>query len=96
MAVKYCTHCFENILERKGTGTASLWLQLCNFATSGNGLVEIKLKNKIEEELQVLEELGFVLTHQTLESLIVRVDCLYEDDENFYYCANNYDHNEKV
>ena len=76
---KCCAHCYNEILE-ESQSSAETWVNMCSVACKTDGFLIFKLENKLEREFFILEDLGFVVTHETDETL------------NLYMCGQWIDH----
>lgn len=87
-----CERCFETIGKRS-TNAAKLWLDLCALRLIRGDIMSIDLPDF--PELRALETLGFVVSTDQPQKIIVKVKghCLTEDGQDFF-CVMGGDHEE--
>jgi len=91
---KCCCYCYQD-LESIDGDLANLWTNLCDTCLDNRGFIVFKRKNDIQQELDELEDLGFITSHETDNSLIARVEGLMIDEEFMpAFCINYDDHSE--
>ncbi len=82
-----CDDCFSKIAIRS-TASAQLWVDLCEIQADCN-LFGLAMKDF--PALRILEILGFIVTTETPEIIVVKVLGEHEDDEGVYFCGGNCD-----
>ena len=93
---KCCMYCYEQICH-EDIETAHLWPTLCGYAFKSDGYLTLKLDHSLEEELEILEYLGFVTTHETNEEMIVRMEGVFTDAEmDCSFCIDLERHSREV
>ena len=88
--------CYE-ILCHEDLDTAHLWPQLCGFAFRNESLLRFKLINNLVDEFYILEQLGFIVSHETKEEIMVRVEGGFIDcDFEYVFCIDESEHSYEV
>jgi len=67
-----CDNCFEKIGRISGK-SARLWMELCKWYSSAQGLFVVSKRSNISKNLFQLEQLGFLVTHETNEHTTVKM-----------------------
>jgi hypothetical protein len=80
-----CDQCFESIGKRS-VKAARLWLELCSLHSFSNGIFSIA--QFASKELIELEKMGFILTHEIKDSLLVRMQG-YHTSPCTYFCTGD-------
>lgn len=80
-----CESCFE-IIAKYNTHTAALWLDLCELQLHSP---VFGLWTEECEELRLLEILGFIVTTETPNIIIVKVKGERCDNQGPYFCGGN-------
>lgn len=85
-----CERCFE-IIGRKNTGAAKLWMNLCALCMQRGNLLEIYTRDL--PELRQLETLGFLVTTDKSDNLAIKLKghCMTEQGEDFF-CIKDGNH----
>jgi hypothetical protein len=83
-----CDSCFEKIANRS-TSAARLWLDLCDLEIASQGLFGLKIKDS--SVLRILELLGFILTTDSSNVLMVKVNGKKTDAMGTYFCGGKCD-----
>lgn len=79
-----CDSCF-GLIAKRSTSAAKLWLDLCDLEITCGSL--FGLKSSDFPTLRLLEILGFVLTTDTPQIIIVRVKGKRHDAMGTYFCG---------
>lgn len=79
-----CDDCFA-LLARKSTKVARLWTDLCD-ADHLYGIFGLVTPDS-HHSLVHLEQMGFIVTTDTEDSIIVKVTKKNDQDEAFFYCG---------
>ena len=78
-----CNECFD-LIARKSTISAKLWLDLCDLYIKSN---IFGLRSEDFRELRILELLGFIITTETPDIILVKVQGQCEDYQGVYFCG---------
>ncbi len=84
-----CDDCFERI-GKVSAKAARLWLDFCDFYSSIKGPFVVSKKPYFLKSLKELELLGFLVTHETNDCLIVRM-AGYNTTPCNYFCIGDCD-----
>lgn len=84
-----CDNCFEKIGKLSGRA-ARLWTDICKFYPKYGLLRVPSKKNPIIKDLLLLEQLGFLVTHETRDDLIVKMSGYHTSQCN-YFCIGDCD-----
>lgn len=79
-----CDSCF-GMIARRSTSAAKLWLDLCDIEIASGEL--FGLRSSDFPTLRLLEILGFVLTTDTPQIIMVRVKGKKQDSMGTYFCG---------
>lgn len=82
-----CERCFHKI-AKVSSPAAKLWLQLCEIQNR-NYFDIFGIYPEEPLELQLLEELGFVLSTDTPQMILIKLFGLHEDDTGAFYCGGS-------
>lgn len=82
-----CERCFSQIAKRNPPA-AKLWLTLCDIQNR-NMLPVFGVYPEEPLELQLLEEMGFLLSIDTPEMVVIKIFGLHEDSDGSYYCGGH-------
>ena len=89
---KCCPNCYETI-DRHDSQTAYIWAQLCGYSIATNSFLKFKINHDVNGELKLLEELGFVDSHETLDELLIRVNgCFIDEELSYCFCIDDNGH----
>lgn len=80
-----CDSCFGQI-ARRSTVAARLWMDLCEIQLNSS---LFGLRTPDFPALQLLEILGFIITTDVHDIIIVKVLGKHRDDIGTYYCGGN-------
>jgi hypothetical protein len=78
-----CDECF-GIIASRNVNAAKLWLELCEIRVKREIFA---LVTKNPQNLRILEILGFVVTTETKNFILVKVNGLRYDRVNIYFCG---------
>lgn len=82
-----CEKCFD-ITARHSPAVAIIWMDLCSQHVQTNQPISFSLEES--ETMEFLEKNGFISTHDTHESILVRVNGFikgdWEEEEEDYFC----------
>lgn len=78
-----CEKCFE-MIARNSTGAAKLWLDLCELQLHSE-VFGIKTQDFVT--LRLLEVLGFIVTTDTPEVIVIKVKGQKLDGSEPYFCG---------
>lgn len=92
---KCCAHCIEDLNEISPE-LAEIWINLCDRSLDSRGFLVFYIENDINVELAELEDLGFLVTLETDDSLIARMEGIIIDAEDWLpcFCINYEEHSE--
>lgn len=78
-----CDKCFE-MIARRHTASAKLWLDLCELQLYSHVFA---IKSQDFEMLRLLEVLGFIVTTDTPDYIIVKVKGKKYDGKGAFFCT---------
>ena len=78
-----CDQCFADIAKRS-TNAARLWLDLCECCQEADLLV---LSGYDTPEIRVLENLGYLLSTETADEILIQMNGLMETQEGSHFCC---------
>ncbi len=81
-----CDSCF-GLIARRSTSAAKLWMDLCDIQIKTPNRFGLKLVDI--PALRLLEILGFVLTSDTDQLTLVKVNGKHCDSIGTYFCGGN-------
>ena len=85
-----CEQCFKTIGKRN-VRAARLWLDFCAMKLQKGDYIYLKPQDF--PELRVLETLGFLMSTDTDESIVVRVNgYMHTDDGAHFFCVKEDEH----
>lgn len=85
---KLCVQCFQNLCDEDET-TAKIWPGLCQYACDQDGYLFFKIDHSLENELLILENMGYIVSHETDEALIINIQGLsYETNLIPKFCID--------
>lgn len=79
-----CDDCFA-LLAKKNTRVARLWMDLCE-AQRRYGIFGLVTPDSTPS-LVILERMGFIVTTDTADLIIVKVRGEFDDEEEFFFCG---------
>ncbi len=80
-----CDSCFH-IIANHSPNAAKLWLDLCDLQILFDDVFGLPSK-EIALKLRVLELLGFIVTSETLELTMIKVNGKKADHVGVYFCG---------
>jgi hypothetical protein len=80
-----CDDCFADICK-KDIHAARLWLEICEIYNKAQNIFGIKLPDFTE--LSTLEHMGFIVTTDKKDHLLLKVNGIHEDKQGTYFCIN--------
>lgn len=83
MSIIICEKCFHE-LARKNRKLAILWHRLADLAAEHG--IYFQMMSASLEEIKELENLGYVLTHETDEMVVLRLEGYQFDEEEYFPC----------
>lgn len=84
-------------LEAVHPDLADFWVSLCDNSMDSAGYVGLDLNNRFQVELGELEDFGYIVTHETDEMLLIRMEGLIFDSEDWLPCfCIDYEGHEEV
>jgi hypothetical protein len=79
-----CDECFVRI-AKVSTKAARLWLELCE-AQKDHGVFGL-VSNDSNASLVILERMGFLVTRDVKDIILVKVSGQLDDQGEFYFCG---------
>lgn len=83
-----CDECFA-MLAKKNTRVARLWMELCD-AQLRYGIFGL-VSSDTSPSLLILERMGFIVTTDTRDLIIVKVRGEIDDQDGFFFCGGQCD-----
>ena len=87
-----CAICYE-IIASENEKTAELWIDLCGHSIRQGNRLRFRTEYAFNDELQILEDYGFVITHETDKELWLKMNgCLLDDSYTPCFCLDQENH----
>lgn len=81
---KCCLVCYE-IIAADDVSTAELWVDLCGHSIRHDNRLRFRIDHSLNEELKILEDYGFISSHETDKEVWVKMNG-YALDDSFTAC----------